>query len=286
MRWLIVGWLLLGCAASPAWAQAISFDDAKKGDEAKKLAFLDQELGKLVFDKEKNPKGCVKAWYYMANANQKAKAEAAMREDYKKDGREKSCEKEVTALLKSLESPSSRILPFYREEAPIARRKHQGILLVGDVLGLQDESEFRSTLDDYILSYLKSREEGMVFKDGDNEYELNVYAPATTEIAHTSLINLHARSVQIQKIAGKSRNASDNFRRAVVRDYLDSHKLYHHQLRRQQKIFDDNNQNDMQKEIVDFLTFARDMIHKNMKKAGVEHKMVDKDAFEYSLEGI
>ena len=57
-------------------------------------------------------------------------------------------------------------------------------------------------------------------------------------------------------------------------------------IKKQQKIYDDNNENGMQKEIVSFLNFMRDVIPKDMKKAGVEHKEVDKNKFEYSLEGI
>ncbi len=38
----------------------------------------------------------------------------------------------------------------------------------------------------------------------------------------------------------------------------------------QQKIYDDNNENKLQEEIVFFLNFARDIIYKNLKKAGVD----------------
>ncbi len=196
MKRMIAGMILLCIGASHAPPQTASFDDAQKGDEVKKLAFLEQELGKLVWDKEKNPAGYVKAWFYAADPAQKAKAEAAMREEYKKEGREKFYEKESAEIFKGLESPACRIQPFYRESAPMAQRKCQGYLPVGDVFGLRDEAEFKSTLEDYILPYLKSREEGLVFKDGDIEQELNPAIPVVRDIAHASLLNMYARSGQ------------------------------------------------------------------------------------------
>ncbi len=64
-----------------------------------------------------------------------------------------------------------------------------------------------------------------------------------------------------------------------------SHKLFLRQFAKEQKIFDDNNENTLQKEIVDFLGFMKDLVYKNLKKAGLEHKAIDKDKLEYSLEG-
>jgi len=287
MKKIAAGLIVMACAAASARGQSISFEDAKKGDEAKKMAFLDQELGKLVFDKEKNPTGFVKAWFYVANPEHKAKAEEVMKEEFKKDGREKFYEKEAPAILKSLECPSSRILPFYRETAPMAQRKCQGYLLVGNLFDLRDEAEYRSLMDDYLLTYLRSREEGLKFKDAeDNEQELNPAIPILRDIAHASLLNLYARSVQMAKIAGKARTVSDAFRKAVVQNYLASHQLFLRQFKKELKIWDDNNENTLQKEIVDFLTFMRDLIYKELKKAGVAHKEINKDTFEYALEGI
>lgn len=281
-----IGFILLGAAAGPAAAQSISFEDAKKGDEAKKLAFLDQELGKLVFDKEKNPKGLIKGWFFMGSAAHKKAAEEAMKEEYKKDGRESFYDKEVPAILQALEVPATSVFPFYRETANMAQRKCLGYLLVGNLFGLQSEDELRSTLDDYALTYVKNREETMAFKDGDNEQELNPAIPILRDIAHMSLLNLYARSVQIEKIAGKARKVSDDFKKAVAQSYLGSLKLFYRQQKKEIKIFDDNNENTLQKEIVDFLQFMSDYIQKNLKKVGVEQKAVDKENFEYTLEGL
>jgi len=290
---MVAGLIILGCAATPALSQSISFDDAKKGDEAKKLAYLDQLLGKLVWDKEKNPAGCVKAWYYMAGTDHKDAgchcgkcAQAALKEEFKRDGRENYFDKEMPALLKAMESPAGRIFPFYRETAPMAQKKNQGIILVGDLFGLQDQEELSSTMEDYLLPYLKHHEQGMAFKDGDNELELNPAIPILRDIAHMSLLNMYSRAGQIEKIAAKARKVSDGFRQAVVKNYLDSLKLYLRQFKKELKIFDDNNENTLQKEIVDFLTFMKDLVFKNLKKAGLEHKEVNKETFEFSLEGI
>ncbi len=56
-----IGLLLAGCAVSPSPAPSGAFEEARRGDEARKLEFLDQLLGRLVYDKEKNPAGYLKA---------------------------------------------------------------------------------------------------------------------------------------------------------------------------------------------------------------------------------
>jgi len=289
MRRSILALFLAGSAT--ASAPPVS-SPPRGGDEAEKIARLEGLLGKLVYDKEKNPAGLVKAWYCVPAAGHKgagchcgACARQALLEEYRNDRREKQFEQELPAILKRLESPAERIVLFYGEKIVIGQKKRQGILLVGDLLGLGEE-EVRSALEDYLPACLKSWEEGMTFKEEENEMDLDAYAPATREIARTSLVNLHARSVQLGKIAGKSRKVSEGYRQAVVRSYLDSLRLFSAQHAREEVIYEKNEENTLQKEIVFCLRLAKKVIQGNLKKAGLEHRVVNKETHEYALDGF
>lgn len=203
-----------------------------------------------------------------------------------KDGREKSFEKDLPAILKALDSLAGRLTPFYREGAPIGHKMYQGILLVGDLFSLTNEEELRSALEDFLLTYVKDREEGIVFKDGDEKYEL-IDDPVLKEIAHTSLINLHARSVQIEKIAAKTRKVSTEYRQAVVGNYLESYRLFSKHYVKWKEIYDGNIEGlPIVGEIVLFLKYVRCSLHGNLKKVGLEHREVNKETHEYALDGF
>src|SRR5262245_49566124 len=58
------------CALS-AESRAVTFDEAK-ADASKRMAYVGQLLDKQVFDKDKNPNGLIKAWYFVADEKQKA----------------------------------------------------------------------------------------------------------------------------------------------------------------------------------------------------------------------
>ncbi len=288
----VVGLIILGVAATPALSQDISFEDAK-ADAAKRPAFLEQVFGKLVHCKEKNPAGYVKAWYCVTDTAHKDSgchcaqcAREALMEEFKKDSREKFAEKEIKELFDSLACPAQRVRPFFRETSRIGYKKCEGILLVGDVFGLNSANEFKSTMEDYLAPYIKYHEEVLTLKDKDDfDMELNPAIPILKDIAHLCLLNLYARTLQIEKIAAKERQVSDEFRKGAIANYLDSHKVYLKMFAKEKKIWDDNNENTLQKEIVDFLEFMQGHIYEKLKKAGFEHKVVNKATFEYTLEG-
>jgi len=51
-------------------SRAVTFDEAK-ADASKRMAYLGQLLDGKVFDKDKNPNGLIKAWYFVADEKQK-----------------------------------------------------------------------------------------------------------------------------------------------------------------------------------------------------------------------
>ncbi len=96
---LVACWAVLGCSSPPSLST--TFEEAKRGDEARKLEFLDQFLGKLVYDKDRNPAGFIKAWYYVPATSHKgagchcgACAREVLKEECQRDVREMSIENE------------------------------------------------------------------------------------------------------------------------------------------------------------------------------------------------
>ena len=52
----------------------------------------------------------------------------------------------------------------------------------------------------------------------------------------------------------------------------------------EKKVYDDNNENTLQKEIVDFMDVCFKTNQKRLEGAGLKHKLVNKETHEYSLE--
>src|SRR5688572_6042154 len=94
-----------------AETNAVTFEEAKK-DASKRMAYLGQLLDKQVFDKDKNPNGVLKAWYYVEDAKQSAEAKDAIKARYKQDGREFYFAKEVNAIFEPLKSSVRRAVPW------------------------------------------------------------------------------------------------------------------------------------------------------------------------------
>ncbi len=127
----------------------------------------------------------------------------------------------------------------------------------------------------------------MVFKDGDDEYELVLIIPDLKEVAQTSLINLLARSEQIEKIASRDRMATVEYKQAVVGNYLESYRLFSKQYANWKELYDGGNwQGGLVKEIMDFLVFVKKYIHGKLKKVGLEHREVNRETHEYALDGF
>jgi hypothetical protein len=69
-----------------------------------------------------------------------------------------------------------------------------------------------------------------------------------------------------------------------VKSYLSTYSLYSKAYAKEKKVYDDNNENTLQKEIVDTLEFLRTHLHERFQGMGLEHKAVNKENHEYSLE--
>ncbi len=267
--------------ATLALAQGqVSFDEAKK-DPSKRPAWLGQHLDKWV-TKDKAAKLGISGWHYMADEAQKQKGLDALQAAYKKDGRAFFFQRELPTVLAPLESPALRALPFYREDDIAGEAKRQGILLVGNLFDLAGEDEAKSVLEDYAATVIDIRENNL--KTEDRELDANI--PALKMVSHQSLIRLWAQSVQLRKILKGERKVSDGFMKEVEKQYLGTLKAFVLQLRKEHKIFDDNNENTLQKEIIDYLDFVFDFMKKQLAAAGVVHKPLDKEKIpaEYALE--
>jgi hypothetical protein len=272
---------IVAVLCAPALAQAqVSFDEARK-DESKRLAYLAGHLDKLV-TKDKAAKVGISGWYYLPNAEHKQKATDALKAAYQKDGRQFFFQRELPGLLAPLESPALRVLPYYREDDTAGSQTKAGILLVENLFGLAGEDEVRSLLEDYAGTVIDIRENSL--KTEDRELDANI--PALKMVSHTSLIRLWGLSIQLEKILKGERKVSDPFKAEIQKQYLATLKAFVLQLRKEHKIFDDNNENTLQKEIIDYLDFVFDFMKKRFAAAGYEHKPLDKEKIpsDYALE--
>lgn len=278
--------LFLALLAAAAPSRSATFEEAK-ADPAKRLAYLASKLDPLVYDKDKNPAGLIRGWYYVPEAVHGAAgcrcgacARAAIREVYKAEGREFYFERELPGILASLEVPTLRVLPYYSEDYGAAAQAKAGILLVGDLFALAHEDEARSALEDYALTVIKVREEGLKIEDR----ELDTNIPALKTIGHASLIRLWGQLAQLEGILKGARKVSDGFRQEAVRQYLATYRTFMTQFLKEKKIYDDNNENTLQKEIVDFLQLVLQTIDARVGALGYRHKLVDKATQEHALE--
>src|SRR5204863_6293326 len=127
---------------------------------SKRMAYLAGILDKQIYDKEKNPKGLIQAWYYVADEKQMAAAQDAMKARYKKDGREFYFAKDVKNIFAPLETPSRRAIAWYSDSVAAGSGSKSGILLIGDVFALGGEAEALSAIEDYALAIVRMREDG------------------------------------------------------------------------------------------------------------------------------
>lgn len=278
--------LFLALLAAHRPSDSVRFEEAK-ADPAKRLAYLAAKLDPLVYDKDKNPGGLVQGWYFLPETRHGSErcrcgacARAAIREVYKTEGREFYFERELPGLLASVEVPTLRVLPYYSEDYGAAGQAKAGILVVGDLFALAGEDEVRSVLEDYTLTVLKVREEGLKIE----ERELDTNIPALKTIGHASLIRLWGQLAQLEGILKGTRHVSDDFRKETVRQYLATYRTFMTQFLKEKKIYDDNNENTLQKEIVDFLQVVVQTIHARVGALGYEHKLLDKATQEHALE--
>lgn len=259
--------------------RAVTFDEAK-ADASKRQAYVAQLLDGHVFDKEKNPKGQIQAWFYVADEKQKEAAEAAIKARYEKDGRGFYFAKEVKAIFAPLESPARRATAWYSESVSAGSGTKSGIVLVGDLFALSNEDEAKSVVEDYALALVKMREEGLKVKD----QELDANIPALKLVSNRSLLPLFAQSAQLEAVLKGGRKVSDAFKAEATKQYLATHALFGKMFAHEKKVFDDNNENTLQKEIVDFLDECFKFDHERFGALGYKHTLVNKENHEWSLE--
>jgi hypothetical protein len=259
--------------------RAVTFDEAK-ADASKRKAYLGGLLDKHVFDKDKNPKGVIQAWYYVAEKDQRAAAEAAIKARYEKDGRAFYFPKEVAAIFAPLDTAVRRVSPWYSDAVAAGAGTHTGILLVGDIFTLGGEEEAKSVIEDYALSLVQMREAGLKV----NELELDANIPALKLVSNKSLLPLYAQAGQLEAILKGGRKVSDGFKKELTQSYLATHGVFGKMYAHEKKVYDDNNENTLQKEIVDFLDECLKFGHERFNKLGYQHKLVNKENHEWTLE--
>lgn len=265
----MLGTLLAGIVALVPTLRDISFEEAKK-DPAKRKAYVEQVTAPL--------KGEVKGIFYMGDEAQAAAAKAELQLQWKAEGRQFFFEKESKPVLALLENPSLRILPVYREGSIAGSGKKEGVVLVGDLFSLAGPDEVQSCLD-FASTVVKVRESNL--KIGEMELDANI--PALKLVSHRSLIQVWAQAMQVEQILKGKRKVSDAFRADTLKQYLGTHKLYSVHFAKEKKVYDDNNENTLQKEIVDFLDFISKEMHARFAAGGLEHKVVSKENHEYEL---
>jgi hypothetical protein len=258
---------------------AVTFDEAK-ADASKRMAYIGQLLDKQVYDKDKNPNGLIQAWYYVADEKQKAAAEEAIKARYTKDGRQFFFAKEVKGIFAPLESTARRAVPWYSDSVAAGSGSHSGILLVGDLFSLGGEEEARSVVEDYALGLVKMREAGLKVKD----QELDANIPALKLVSNRSLLPLYAQAAQLEAVLKGTRKVSDGFKNDLTTQYLSTHALFGKDFAKEKKVYDDNNENTLQKEIVDFLDECFKFNQERFTGLGYTHKLVNKETQEYALE--
>ncbi len=266
---------LLAVGADPG-TRRISFEEAKK-DPAQRQAWL---KAFLAAHKDKGPEGLIKACLYVPEQADAAKA--AIQEQYKLDGREFYFEKEYKNVLAPLDAPAQRVTVFYREGVYVASGEKAGILLVGDLFALANEDEVKSVLLDYAGVFARYFEDGVKF--GDREVDTAV--PAVKNICNSILLKILGQVTQLENVHNGTRKVSDAFKAEAAKQYLATYALYSREIAKQKKIYDDNNENTLQKEIYDSLDFLRSLLQQRLKKVGFDHKLVNKETHEHALEAV
>jgi hypothetical protein len=259
--------------------RAVTFDEAK-ADASKRPAYVAQILDPQIYDKDKNPNGLLQAWYYVADEKQKAAAEEAIKARYKKDGREFFFAKDVKSIFAPLESAVRRATPWFSDSVAAGSGSHSGIMLVGDLFTLASEAEVHSVLEDYALGLVKMREAGLKVKD----LELDANIPALKLVSNRSLLPLYAQAAQLEGVLKGTRKVSDGFKKELTQQYLGTLGLFGKDFAKERKVYDDNNENTLQKEIVDFLDECFKFNQERFAGLGYTNKLVNKDTQEYSLE--
>ena len=246
--------LVLTLSAGP------SFDEAK-ADKAKRADYLKAAIGGAP----------IKGFYLLGDEASSKAGMDAVKAEYKLDGREVFFNKEIKKVLAPTDSAAVRAVVYYREGLDLGAAQKAGILMLGDVFALSNEDEAKSVLEDYVATFVKYAEGGI--KIGDKEVDTLV--PALKQIAYTSLIKSLAQSVQAAAILTGERKVSDAFKAEALKEYTATYKQFLADLAKQKKIYDDNNENTLQKEIWDSLEMVKVHLADTLGKAGYAHDVKD-----------
>jgi len=257
----------------------VTFEEAK-ADASKRAAWLESLLGRHLHDKDKNPQAMLHAWYYVVDEKQKSAAQEMLKAQYQAEKREFYFAREIQGIFALLESPAHRVVVWYRDSALAGSNSKAAILLVGDVFALAGEDEAKSVIEDYALAYVNLREAGLTVKG----LELDASIPALKNVSNKSLLPVWSQAGQLVAVLTGARKVSDGFRQELIKQYLATHQLWSKQFAHEKKIYDDNNENALQKEIVDFLDVCFKTNHERILAAGYVHKLVSKETHEYALE--
>ena len=264
MKILLAAWVILVPQGE------VTFDQAKK-DATRRAAYLDRHLDAI--------RNQVRGWYLVGDGEDRAKAKVALRTEFRTEEKLYDYKKDTGKILADLDAGRLRVTPFYFKDALFGERENSGVLLIGKLFDLKNEDEALSILADYLPTTVDFRENGLMFDD----WELDTYAPALKSMSDVSLIELHSRAAQLEKIFNGARKVSDGFRRAVISRYQATYGEFMKDFAAQQKIWDDNNENSFQLEIVEFLEAYRDHLHERMEKQGYKHKTGNKAKNAYTL---
>ena len=237
-----------------------SFDEAK-ADKTKRADWLKEAVAKLP----------LKGAYLLGDEASNKAAMDAVRADYKEDGRAVFFTKEIKKVLAPADLPSVRAVAYYREGVDVGAAQKAGILLVGELFALANEDEAKSVLEDYVGTFVKYAEKGIIIGDK----EVDTLVPALKQIAYTSLIKGLAQGVQAHAVLTGARKVSDGFKAEVLKEYIATYNLFLGDLAKQKKIYDDNNENTLQKEIWDSLEMVKVHLAETLGKAGYEHAVKD-----------
>lgn len=240
---------MLAPLALLAFAAGPSFDEAK-ADKAKRADYLKAAIGGAP----------LKGVFMLGDEASNKAGLDALKAEYKLDGREVFFNREIKKVVAPAELPAQRAVVYYREGLDIGAAQKAGILLVGDVFALSNEDEAKSVLEDYVGTFVKFAESGI--KIGDREVDTLV--PALKQIAYTSLIKGLAQNTQVTAILSGKRKVSDAFKAEALKDYAATYQLFLGDLAKQKKIYDDNNENTLQKEIWDSLEMVKEQLEKSL----------------------
>jgi len=234
-------------------ANGPTFDEAK-ADKAKRADYLKAAIGAAP----------IKNFYMLGDEASNKAGLDAVKAEYKLDGREVFFNKEIKKVLAPAEAISTRAVVYYREGLDVGAAQKAGILLVGDVFALANEDEAKSVLEDYVGTFVKYAEGGIKIGNA----EVDTLVPALKQIAYTSLIKSLAQNAQATAILAGKRKVSDAFKAEALKEYAATYKQFLADLAKQKKIYDDNNENTLQKEIWDSLEMVKAHLDSSLKVEG------------------